>query len=194
MEINFENPPPEETYLGDDPETVEAREAAADKAEERALDQASSARDRELEELRAQLAEVTAEVKRMAAEGHGVERMAASAIEDVRRQQRENLYRALIEAGDKVTIQLHTHEDPARNGKVPVSVNGTTWELARGRPVEVPVCVLAVLDNCRVKNWSPEVDENGEKRMVEHDYLMYPYTMLDPYAAQLMAGLARKVA
>lgn len=191
MDFADDTQPLEDLHLGEDPTVREEQEFLADKAEAFAKDQQSSFLERELAELRAELKRTNDLVKKMAAEGHGVDRIGAVAIEDVRRQEREDLYHALMSTGDgQVTIQIHTHEDPARNTPVHVCVNGQVWNIKRGKPIRVPVCVMAVLDNCRVQHFAPEVDANGNRVMVEHDYLHYPYTMLDAYATKLIAEAA----
>jgi hypothetical protein len=170
----------EDVYLSGSREKVEEREEAADKEAARALDQASSASEREaklaleerLEDQDRRLAELT---KALRAQGKPVGNLALAgnghALSDAVGKMLE---------GKKV-VQIMLHSDPsnlASNYDVNVSINGKTWTLPRGVPVEVPVEVVEVLVHAEVQGVQRIVDAEGYPHAQRITYQRFPFTII----------------
>lgn len=171
--------PIEETYLGsaEEPETP-LPDPRADEIERRL---------KAIEERNVQLVRDNAELTAKLAKKHaGLNELVQESSEMLAYRARYAFYDRIRKDQDAyepfatgVVIQLMSHEEPARNFPVPVSVNGRLWKLPRGEPLVVPVEVIEVLDNARVNTVIKEIDDNGNPHIVKRDYLSYPYTILD---------------
>lgn len=85
--------------------------------------------------------------------------------------------------GKRVTIQLHTNEDPKRNFPVFVALNGKTppgysQGIPRGIPVTIPGEFLEVLDLALHEGSEPIVDDDGNSVRKPFYHLSYPYIVI----------------
>ncbi len=167
------DPIPEE-WLGRTPQEEAERDLQIEQLREE--NQTLSKRVIEMHEA---LQETQELVRKLAHARGGYDRVAAEVVAMDALKERRRLYQQIIAAGDRCTITIHTHPDPAQNFPVRVSVNGIVWELARGVPHIVPACVVEVLDQAKVGHWTKVVGEDGNPRHERHEYLVYPYTLVD---------------
>jgi hypothetical protein len=152
----------------------------------RELDEQTSASDRRIQLLEEQLRETNDLVKRLADKSPDLDAMVADEMERQREHFNRIRYKRIINNGGWCVIQMHTHEEAGRNYPVHVAVNGQVWNLPRGVPVRVPVCVVEALDHAHVDTLIKEVDGEGNPHLRHYDFLYYPYSMLDETGRQVV--------
>jgi hypothetical protein len=181
-------PVPVDQYVGKTPAEIEARDAVCDAETARLKDQINSATERRILLLEEQLRANNELVQKLAKDQGGYSRIAAEVTALNAEQERRRIYARITANGGMCTISVHSHEDPAQNYPVDVGVNGRHYRIPRGVQTIVPVEVLEVLDHARLEAWVREVDENGNPRLVRHERMSYPYSLIDYSGQRLEAA------
>lgn len=187
------NPIPDE-YVGKSPAQIEERDALADARADRAANTQTVEMRREIALLREELAENQATLKKMAQEKGGYSAATEAIVRMEAAKERQDIYRRIRDNGGFCTIVIHTHEDPAQNWDVDVSVNEMGLKIKRGVQTVVPASFVEVLDHAKVDAWVKEIDEQGNPRHVRHERLSYPYTLIDYNGRAGQAGMLRRAA
>lgn len=180
--------PPVDQYVGKTPAEIEERDAILDVSAAQLKDQINSATERRIMLLEEQLRENNDLIKKLAKDQGGYSRIAAEVTAMGAEEERRRIYERITSNGGFCTISIHSHEDPAQNFPVDVGVNGTHYRIPRGQQTVVPVAVLEVLDHARLEAWVREVDESGNPRLVRHERMSYPYSLIDYSGRRLEAA------
>lgn len=74
-------------------------------------------------------------------------------------------------SGEKMEVTIHAGEGELGRQAVFLSLNGYGFNVPRGKPVELPIEVVEILDNATMTKY--EQGANGQ--MVEHEVKRYSY-------------------
>lgn len=164
-------------------EAIEAR-----RIDEQSRREDSDAKDRAIELLQQQMAELRDQIVKI-----GRQSGQTAAINETLESQEEESLRLRMEQYKKlgmVTLLIHPNADPKQNFPIPVTIDNTQWVLKRNQPYTVPWQVVEVLEHAKSKTHMLELDPSTEeKRMVEHSYHRFPFSVLNlDQAAQVAHG------
>ena len=155
---------PEEIRPDADPTDEELADAT--QQARAALDRGSPGHmQRQLEELRQQIAEQNEVIAKLSRQGLAAEEVAAGvdswAYHKRRRREVYDMVRKLRGANGKLRIFVQQNNDPDQNAPIPVTNGRVQMMVPRGLPVEVPVDLVEVLDNAELVETQREVLVDG---------------------------------